>query len=86
MNESCSDFEIRTSTVEEFKTLEERPSVFTHDVSSESASSTTLPSDRVNQNAFSLLYGFFDEVKNSVTSLILGVENDLVVLVKPVKC
>ena len=38
------------------------------------------------KNTFSLLHGFLNEVENSITCLILTVEYNLVILIKPKEC
>ena len=74
IDECGSDLKIWSSTVQKFKTLQERPFVLAHDVSSKSARRSTLTSDRVNKYRFCCLQGLFNEFKYCIRCFIFGIQ------------
>ena len=74
MDEGSSYFQIGPSTVQEFKTLQEGPFVFPHDVGGQGACCSALPPHGVHQDRLGGFESFFNEIKDSVGSFVLGIK------------
>ena len=81
--ESRSYLQIRSPAIQKFKTLEQWPSVLSHDVCCQSACRSALASDWVNKHTFGGFDCFLDEVKYCVACFVFAVEDNLVVLIEP---
>ena len=85
LDESCLYFEVWPPRVEELKGLDHGPPVLAHQVARKDTRGTALASDRVDEDALALLAGFFNEVKYFLRCDVSLVEQDLLLLIKPVE-
>lgn len=84
MYKSSSNLKIWSSWIQKLQCLQERPSIFSHYISSNNARGTALAPYRMNENTLGFVDSIIYKIKNLVCRLILGVKKNLIFLVHPI--
>lgn len=85
LQEGASDLEVRPARVDVLEGLHERPVVLLHEVDANDAASAALAPDRVDEDAVELVGSLVDEILDLVRNLVIVVEEELAVVIKPVE-